>query len=124
MNAERISCSYRETGGGGAIISNSARFMGETVGELTAGLSKVLSCEAAMARNEADERFRELKSRTEKLFVVLGRTCYRLFGRKKDFMKEEKVKSLIRRIKDCQKELREMEVKMDSWQEELKEEAR
>lgn len=87
------------------VIHATARTMGETAGGIVAGLLKALAGEARQSAR-LRTRARSIENRMEKLFPLLGRTCYRLMGQGKNFLREKRVVDLIERIETCQTELK------------------
>ncbi len=89
------------------VIHATARSMGETAGGVVAGLLEILAGESgAAARLRA--KARSMENRMNKLFPLLGRTCYRLMDHGKNFLQEKRVMNLIERIEICQKELKRL----------------
>lgn len=91
-----------------------AKATGEVTRKVTADVSKMIASAVVTGQKEASKiiqrvqwkfKAEPLKSRIENLFGILGKECYRLIGKKKNILKEKKIKNLINQIKDYQKRL-------------------
>lgn len=99
-------------------IMAAAKATGKLTSKITGDVSKIIASRIVTAPEKTKRIIRcvqskikagAAKSKMGELFGVLGSECYGLIGKKKAIFKERKIRNLIAKIKDCQKELRKIE---------------